>query len=241
MLRADLVPYPAFSALSAAANILGLSEYVGEYKPDGSDVSTYLFSTPKGNVLVAWADKGAELTIPTEKAKVKIANQFGAVSELASVDGKVNIKADNHVIYLLDVGDTIKAKAINPRPREMTLPKNNPSTVVLAGYCALPFNRGGAVYNLEPGDQPNTGKPFTYTVEVYQFDEKKGAEGTVEVIAPTGWQVEDAKRTVKLDPMGREVLKFKVTPLLTSGAITKVTARGKFGSPAAAPTVSFIQ
>lgn len=234
LLRPDLLPYPGFVALSAAANILGLSDYIGCYTPQGSKQSAQVFKTPGGTVLAAWSDEPAEITIPTEKPSVQIADLFGAKSTVAAKDGAVTVKLGPEAVYVLDAGDAVMSQVRKAFPqRERRLPVNTPSGIVLVGRCDLPIDRHGhACYKLDPV------RPFDYTVEVYCFDEQAGASGTVEVIAPTGWKVDQPKRTVKLDPTGREELRFSVTPTAGGG---RISAWGKFGSPPAAPTVSVIE
>lgn len=116
---------------------------------------------------------------------------------------------------------------------------NRPSKVVLVGRCDLPVDRKGKACNTLVSDNGHP-KPFDYNVEVYNFDENASASGMVEVVAPTGWQVDSAKREVKLDPMGREELRFHITPTAGIGEV-RLSAWGKFGSPAASPTVSRIR
>jgi len=236
LLRPDLVANPSFGALSAAANILGLAEYLGELKTDGTQVHAYLFSTPKGNVISVWADKETRIAVPTEKASVTIADMFGKTNQITAKDGAVTLRVVPQQRYLVDVGRAVEAEVLNERPRREKPALCRASSVVLAGYCALGVDRGAGVYRISANCEP-----FTYTVEVYQFDEQKGADGTVEVIAPTGWKVENARRGVRLSSMGREVLKFTVTPAPTGGNMVKLKAIGKFTSPPVAPTVSYIR
>lgn len=240
ILRPDLLPYPGFVALSAAANIVGQSDYVGYYKPQGKEVSAQVFKTPDGVVLAAWSDKPAEITIPTEKPTVQVADCFGAKRTVEANNGAVTVKLGPEAVYVLDAGQAVMSSVKNAfPPREQRLPLNRPSKVVLVGRCDLPIDRKGkACYNLV--SDASGAKPFEYTVEAYNFDEKAGASGTIEVVAPTGWQVQEPKRTVKLDPMGREELRFHVTPV-AGGGEARLSAWGKFGSPAASPTVSRIR
>jgi hypothetical protein len=236
ILRPDLLPYPGFVALSAAANILGQSDYIGQYKPQGSDVTAHVFKTPGGNVLAAWSDKPTEISLPTEKRAVEVADCFGAKSTVTAKNGRATVNVGPETVYVLDIGNAIVSKAVNENPpREKRLPANKPSKIVLVGRCDLPIDRKGkACYTLSGA------KTFDYVVEAYCFDENAGASGAVEVVAPTGWQIAESKRTVKLDPMGREELRFHVTPASGGGEV-RISAYGKFGSPAVSPTVSRIR
>lgn len=236
LLRPDLAANPAFGAISAAAHILGLSEYRGQIDPSNANISEYLFSTPEGNVISVWAEKETDLTVPTERARLKVADMFGKTTEVAAKDGAVTIKAGPQVQYLLDVGRSVESKAVANRPEREKLPVCKPSTVVLVGYPALGSYWESRVWQIGANCEP-----FVYTLEVYQFDETKPAEGEIEVVAPTGWKVEQPIRTVKLQPMGREVLKFNVTPVATGGETVKLKAIGRFTSPPVAPSVSYLR
>ncbi|MCS6861791.1 MAG: hypothetical protein NZT92_15915 [Abditibacteriales bacterium] len=233
-LHPDLTPYPSFVALSAAANFLGLSEYVGEYQTEG--ISAHLFATPRGNVLVAWADKEAVLTAPTEQRAVHVADIFGDMRDVPAENGTVRVKVGPEAVYLVNVGKAIESKVVRVRHVPGKLPRNEPSRVVIVGYTDLPIDKERDCYTM---DAPL--KPFTYMVDVYNFDAKANASGTVEVDAPVGWRVEQSKREVKLEPMGREVLSFRVTPSGGGLGEVKITARGQFGGQSAPSSVSFFQ
>ncbi len=238
LLRPDLAPYPGFAALSAAANILAEADYVGPWRAKDDPIVAYAFKTPDGNVTVAWSDGPAEFTVQSYKPYVEIADCFGARSKAPTKDGRATVKVGPEAVYVFGIGLPAAVKdSVRYPQREQRLPANNPSKVVLVGRCDLPVDRNGeAAYRLA---LDAARKPFEYTVEVYNFDESRAASGAVEVLAPTDWQVGNAKRNVGLQPMGREVLRFTITPAPGSGEV-RVSAWGKFGSPAASPTVSRI-
>ncbi len=163
-LRPDLAPYPSFVALSAAANFLGLSEYVGEYKAD--DIIAHLFSTPHGKVLVMWADKETELTLPTEQRTVQVANIFGDMRDVPVENGTVRVKVGQEAVYLVNVGKAIESKVAKVHHVPGKLPKNEPSRIVIVGHTDLPIYQERDCYTI---GAPL--KPFTYTVDVYSADD----------------------------------------------------------------------
>jgi hypothetical protein len=232
MLYPDTTPYPGFLSFSAIANILGVCDYLG-HCPGG-----FIFSTPKGTVLAAWADKEEEILVPTEKHKVRVANIFGAETEVAAVNGKVRIKVGPEPVYVLNIGKAVKSE-LKGTPRRKGRPPVNqkPSRIVIVGYCRVPIkgDPGNGIYTL---DRANSLKPFEFTVEAYNFDEKKKTEGTIDVAVPAGWQIKEKHRSVKLASMGREVLSFQITPAPGTG-ILKILVRGKFGEENIAPSVSY--
>lgn len=233
-LRPDLTPYPSFVALSAAANFLGLSEHVGEYKADG--LIAHLFSTPRGNMLVMWADKETELTVPTEQRAVQIADIFGDVRDAPAENGTVRVKVGQEAVYLVNVGKAIESNVAKVRHVPGKLPKNEPSRIVMVGHTDLPIYKERDCYTI---GAPL--KPFTYTVDVYNFDEKAITNGTVEVNAPQGWSMEQPKREVKLEPMGRESLSFRVTPVGGGLGAVRITASAQFSGKSVPSSVSFFQ
>jgi len=230
-LQPDLTPYPSFVALSAAANIIGQSTYKGEYKPDGSKATAQIFSTPKGNVLVAWSDNESELTVPTDKHSVRVANIFGEESSLRSENGAVKVKIGPDAVYLIDIGNAIVKDAIG-KPRQIgKQPRLNPSHVILEGYAGLSGLKDADAYQI------NDDKAFDYTVHIYNFN-TVAVEGSVEVAAPQGWKVYNAKRRVTIDPMGRQVITFRVLPGLPATGAYKLTVRGEFAGENVDPCVS---
>lgn len=234
-LRPDLTPYPSFLALSTAANIIGESAYKGEFKTGSDAVTAQVFSTRRGNVLVAWSDTDAEVTVPTDRNAVRVANIFGEESSIPSENGAVRIKIGPDAQYLLDIGKPIERKLTGrPRPRGR-MPRLQPSRIIVASHAPLPIFKDNDVYTL------SSRNAFDYTVQVYNFDEKRAASGTVELAVPDGWAVESPKRSVALEAMGREVLTFRVTPGELTTSRFKITARARFGRERVAPCVSSLR
>lgn len=231
-LRPDLTPYPSFVALSAAANIVGQSKYMGEYKSGNNDVTAQVFSTSRGNVMAAWSDKETEIIVPTDKQTLRVANIFGSESVLHCSNGYAKLKVGPDAVYLLDIGKSIESK-LTGKPRPLgKLPKLNPSRVVFVGHSNFPFMKEAGAYKL--ADQ----NAFDYIVDVYNLSDKAPAEGTVELTAPSGWVVEDAKRNIRLEAMGRDLLTFRVKPGTPSAASLRLVANGIFNKKKVAPCVS---
>ncbi len=230
-LHPDLTPYPSFVALSAATNIIGQSTYKGEYKAGGAAVAQ-LFATPKGNVLVAWSDTESEISVPTDRQTVRVANIFGDERSVAAKNGAVRVKVGPDAVYLLDIGKTIEKSATgSPRPLGK-LPRLKPSRVVVVGHAELPALKEADACKITEQTA------FDYPVEVYNFSDKDSVEGSIEVTAPDGWKVYNPKREVSLEPMGRQVIAFRVRPGAPSAGSFKLTVRGEFGGEQVAPCVS---
>lgn len=231
-LRPDLTPYASFPAISASANIIGESAYRGEYKPGNDMITAQVFSTPRGNVLVAWSDTEAEMVVPTDRRSVRVADIFGAQSSIDSANGAVKVKVGPDAVYLLDIGKPIERK-LTGRPRPPgELPALQPSPVVLVGYTSLPMLKDSDAYRLS--DQGE----FDYSVDVYNFDEKSPTEGVVEVVAPRGWTVQNARRRVALEAFGRQALTFRVKPGAPAAGRRKLMATAKLGSGKVSPSIS---
>lgn len=231
----DLTPYPSFVALSASANIIGQSTYKGEYKTGNESIVAQLFATPRGNVLVAWSDKQAQMRVPTDKKNVLMANIFGQESSIVSEKGELNIQVGPDAIYLIDIGRPIEKDLTGTvRPRGK-MPKLNPSRVILMGHADLPVAKHEDYYKLT---SRNT---FDYSVEVYNFSDKNQAKGSVELIAPDGWAIDNPKREVTLDPMGRQALTFTVKPGVLSESRFKLISRAEFANEKVANCVSSLR
>jgi hypothetical protein len=233
LLRPDGSPYPGFVAYSTAANILGESAFLGRWECPG--VTAMAFTTPKGNVLALWSNEKNQVTIPTEKKTVQVANIFGQTRDEPAADGKIKITVGPEAVYVLEVSDAVRSKLTGTVRPKGVLPHNLPSRIVVMGYPDLPVDGWTSLHGLTK----NT--PFNYTVEVYNFDSQKTAEGSVDISLPIGWKSDRLNQTVKLEPMGRQILVFKLTPALPTGVESltgKIMARGKFTGQTVPPSIS---
>lgn len=240
LLRADHSPYPVMMSYAAAANLLGQSTYLGRYAGDDAAVEARAFSTPAGVVLAAWSDEARSLSVPTDKTAVRRANLFGAMDELPAADGRVTVELGSDPIYLVDLGEKIKPELSGKVRPAGKLPKNDPSKVVLMGYCDLPLLPERSCYDAQAAADPQA---VAYTLEVYNFNEEKPAEGHVEVSVPADWRVTPERAEVRLDPMGREVLTFTIAPKQprTVADLTgKIVVRGEFDGRETSPAVSLL-
>ncbi len=238
MLNADLSPRPAFVALSAAANIIGVSDYLGQLEVGEPGVVSQVFSTPRGNVVVAWSDKEAEISVPTEQHSVKLADVFGKETAVTAENGAVRLKVGPDAIYLIHVGNRVRKQLTGVPVARGRMPKNAPSRIVIVGHTDTPIHKGMNAYMLGTGRDTDKTLKFNYDVEVYNFGSKSGASGNVEVVAPEGWRVEEPKRPVSLGPMDRKVLSFTVSPKLGFRGTVKVVARATFRGERVQPSIS---
>jgi hypothetical protein len=234
ILYPDMTPRPAFIALSAAANILGESEYLGEYKSNPK-VTSHIFSTPKGKVMVAWADKDSDLSIPTEKPFIRVANMFGDTTQLKADNGTVQVKIGQDPVYLLDIGDILSKRLKLAPATPHKLPVNKPSRIVIAGHCDLPVDKNGDYYQL---GATSSDLSFNYTVETYNFSENASASGVIKVNPPPKWKIDKTEQTVQLGPMDRKVLTFKITANPSGLGVQRLNVRAKFGKEKVWPSAS---
>jgi hypothetical protein len=235
-LRPDLTPYPSFIALSAAANLLGVSDYLGQYRPTTGDAVCHLFSTAQGNVLVAWAEQEGRLEVPTEKPVVSVANIFGDRHNVRTANGVVRVKVGPEAVYVLDIGSKIMSSLSGPVVPRGRMPTNHPSRLVLAGHCDLRASKRDDCYLLE-AQQATAAFPFT--VDVYNLSSHQAASGVVDVVVPDGWRVEQPQREVRLRAMGRQSLVFQITPSPPAQpGVRRIVVHGSFQDPNVAPSVS---
>ena len=231
-LRPDTTPYPSFCALSAAANILGESSYLGRLASN-APCDARAFSTPQGNVLVAWAEGETTLTIPTEKRAVQVANLFGAERQVRASGDEVVVTVGPEALYILDVGERLKQHLRGTPPPLAQRPALHPSRVVLVGHCDLPIHKWRNWYVVEGPD------PIEFTVDAYNFDEESPTRGVVEVRAPRGWHVVEGRRELRIDPMGRARFTCQLWPAGDALGPLKLFVRGQFPATSVAPSVSY--
>lgn len=234
VLKPDLSPYPGFVALSTAANMLGLAEYIGEYRLPSPKAKAYAFTTSKGNLLVAWSETPTTISLSTDKASVTIADIFGSKKQVLAVKGSISVPIGPDAVYIEDVSSKLKSKlsgSVIPRGK---LPKLSPSPIVVVGHADMATNKGIDSYILRDSDASQ----FVYSVEVYNFSSTPSASGTISVSAPSGWLIEHPKRRVQLEAMGRESLTFNIKPSKPTLGSFDITAKVQLGSKKVAPAVS---
>jgi hypothetical protein len=239
LVKADLTPYSHFLAYSAAANIIGVSDYLGQYDTGQVGSSAYAFSTPRGTVLVAWSDKEAQIAVATDRSTVRLADTFGSQRDIKVQNGQVSVTVGPEAVYLIDIGNKVKSKLSGTvRPNKKVTPKN-PSRIVTTAYTQLPVNGDRGCYCFEDADKI---VPFDYTVEVYNFEQKVKKSGSLVLSLPEGWRADKMQVPVMLEPMGRQVLTFKVTPIAPEtlqSLNTKVRVDGRFDGEKVSPCVSY--
>lgn len=231
-LKPDLTPYPSFVSLSATANLLGMSDYLGRY-PTLPSIQAHWFRTPHGSILVAWSDQPGRLSLPTSKKEIAIADMFGAVLLRAVTGGTLTLDVGPDAIYILDPGE--RAAALVPHPKALaprTVRAKLPSRVVLMGYAALSSDKQKDSYLLTKA------VPFPYTVQAYNFDPKKAQSGEVTLTLPSGWSTQTRRQAVRLPPMGRAVLTFPMTPHAANADAAFVIVSGRFAGEQVAPSLS---
>ncbi|HEX2948580.1 MAG TPA: hypothetical protein VHV83_03275, partial [Armatimonadota bacterium] len=230
-LRMDLTPNPGFVALSAAANIIGQSTYLGQYKVENDAVSVYAFSTPRGNVLVAWANTAATLNIPTEKGTMTLANIFGAEETISAQNGRIDVKVGPDAVYLIDAGNALSKNLITPKAVKPAKRQAAPSHIVLVGHDdrSLGTNRSQDAYVINNVGADGKLSVFTYQVDAYNFS-AQAVRGSIHVQVPHGWKTSETTVALTLQPMGREVHSFTVTPDVSAGIVMgKIAVTGTFG------------
>lgn len=230
-LRPDMSPYPSLIALSACASLLGKSQYLGEYPTGVQGAVAHLFSTARGNVLVAWSERPVTIRVPTEKRTVRLVNIFGAESALQAEGGGVQVRLVPEVVYLVNVGETITGRIQPASSRIGRLPQNKPSRVVVVGYTNLPVDKGRDCYLFRPGEG------FDYTVEVYHFGEGI-VRGTVS-LSLSGGSAQPQQQAVQVRAMGRQVLSFRVTPDASAEEM-RIEVHSDFGAEKVSPCVSYL-
>jgi hypothetical protein len=229
-LKPDLTPYPSYVALAGAASILGQACFAGHY-PLGDGIESLLFSTPSGNVLCLWSDKVRAVSLPFRQAAAK--DLFGAATSLSTVNGRLSVDVGPNIIYL--TGFKIPRLPAGARSDSAIAKPACACRTVLAGLADLPSLRAKSAYLVSPG------KPFAYSVQVYNFDQGKRSFGHISVRAPKNWLVSPASATFGVGPMGRQRYVFEITPpVQMSLGFNRIMAVATANEQPASPSASFV-
>ncbi|HPD16260.1 MAG TPA: NEW3 domain-containing protein [Planctomycetota bacterium] len=228
-LRKDLSPRPGFIAIAAAVDILGEARFLGLRQEAG--LTTLAFHNGRERVLVAWSNASREVELPVAAQKVVVANCVGKRNEREAAGGTLKLPLSPSPQYIIGVGDeALKGLGGTARPQGK-LPANQPSPIVLRAQAQVPtLDKDSDSYVI--GDEP-----FAYAVEACNFGEKAAA-GRIALELPAGWQAEPAEAPVSLEPMGRLVSDFRITPGTVALGPQRIRVKPAFGDPRVAPAVS---
>jgi len=228
-LRKDLSPRPGFVAIAAAADILGEARFLGLRQEAG--LTTFAFHNGKERVLLAWSDTARETELHVAADKVVVANVVGRRHERATVGGKLKLALGPSPQYILGVGDeTLKGLDSTVRP-EGKLPANQPSPIVLRAQAHVPtLDKDSDSYVI--GDEA-----FAYAVEAVNFGDKPAA-GRIALELPANWKAEPSEAAVSLEPVGRVVSEFRITPGAVALGPQRIRLKPAFDDSRVAPAVS---
>ncbi len=231
-LRKDLTPRPGFIAIAAAVDILGEARFLGFLATQEKEGFTAIaFDSGKGRVAVVWSNAPREAELDVAAEKVVVANVVGRRRECAAAGGKLKLALGPSPQYVIGVGEgTLKGLRGTPRP-EGKLPGNRPSPIVLRGQAQVAqLDKDSDSYII--GEEP-----FTYAVEACNFGAKPAA-GRIVLELPAGWKAEPSEAAVSLEPMGRAVSEFRITPAMAALGPQRIRVRPAFEGEQPAPAVS---
>lgn len=231
-LRRDLSPRPGFIAIAAAVDILGEARFLGFLATQEKEGFTAIaFHSGRDRVAVVWANAPREVELPVAAERVVVANCVGRRRECAAPGGRLKLAIGPSPQYVIGIGDqAVRGLRSTPRP-EGKLPRNQPAPIVLRGQAQVPtLDKDSDSYVI--GDEP-----FAYAVEAVNFGDKPVA-GRVVLELPSGWRAEPGEAKVSLEPMGRFVGEFRVTPGAVALGPQRILVRPAFEGATPAPAVS---
>ncbi|MBU0611669.1 MAG: hypothetical protein KKI08_27575, partial [Armatimonadetes bacterium] len=231
----DLSPRAACVAIAAAVDLLGEARYLGQLKlADAPDVTVLAFQNGQQRVLVVWADKVQDIKLDVAAPKVTVADLYGKRGDVATQAGQLPLTANPEAQYVLGVGEGIVAKLSGPVRAPGKLPENQPCPVIVRGQLQTDaLDKDGDSYLV-------SAEACQYAVEAYNFTEK-AVSGTLAVQGPEGWTVTPGEAPVTLEPMGRAVATFTVTPGQAAPGLLKLTVQPRFEGLKVAPSVSHVR
>jgi hypothetical protein len=232
----DASPRPALLAIATAVRLLGEGKYLGKLKAEPEAVQAYAFDSGAGPVAVVWAAEPTDAKLPTAARSVQVTDVVGRERQVQTDGGTLALPVGPSAQYVVGLGNVAAnvTGVVRPAPK---LPKLDPSKVVLVGYLDSGTLDKDSNCHVLPGNQP-----ASFVVDAYNFDETQGTKGRVTLRLPPGWKAEQTEAEVSLDPMGRQTLRFAVTPGLgksVEAGSAKVRVEGTFPGPAVAPSVSY--
>jgi len=228
-LRKDLSPRPGFIAIAAAVDILGEAQFLGVRQEGGFTAMAFHNGTER--VLVVWSNAAREVELAVAAEKVVVANCVGRRRDCDAAGGKLKLAIGPSPQYVIGVGDeVIKGFGGTPRP-EGKLPTTQPSPIVVRGQAQVAtLDKNSDAYVI--GDEP-----FAYAVETCNFGERAAA-GRIALELPSGWKAEPTQATVSLEPMGRAVTEFRITPGAAALGPQRIRVKPVFNKCSPAPAVS---
>lgn len=235
-LHRDLSPRPSLVAIATAVRLLGEGRYLGRLACEPEACQCYVFDSGSGLVAVAWADSAATTAIPVAADAVTVVDLIGRAREVAAEGERVSLTVGPSAQYIIGLGDGVRERlegTVRPPGR---FPELAPSKIIIVGHPAeAPIDKDRNYYSVRAN------APMRFQVEVYNFDEHESTEGDVSLVLPEGWAADRNSATVRLEPMGREVLWFEITPrgrnLIER---QRILVSGDFAGPRVAPSVSHV-
>jgi|GEM_PF-3765521 len=216
LLRPDLTPYPSFIALATSARILGDANSRGRLKMPSGAIA-YTFDTPKGRVITAWADKPMTVSLPSTGQSVEIVDMLGASSQLNTAKGKIAAALSQDPIYIIEASPT------SPPAVTAKTTYSSPCKIVIAPRCTLSALKPRNWYLI-------SNQPVKFAVEVFNLNPGKACQGNISVQLPKGWQCNPGRQEIKLEPMGRKVIAYDISPSGSGLGPFKVKFSGDFGA-----------
>ncbi|MGQ9731719.1 MAG: hypothetical protein ACUVX8_10660 [Candidatus Zipacnadales bacterium] len=235
-LRRDTTPRPAFIAIATAARLLGKGHYLGQLSVEPASVQAYVFDTGQEIVAVVWSPATTQTQLRTRMRSVRVADLVGRERQVQTEGGTLRLEVGPSAQYVLGLGDASAQLTGDVRPPGK-LPSLNPSKVVIMSYLDSERQDKDTNCHLVRGD-----RPITLIADVYNFNEEKETQGTLSVELPAGWQAVQTEATVHLEALGRQTIRFELTPGFgppAANGLAKVWVRGDFPGPQVAPSVSY--
>ena len=223
VLRPDLTPRPAYTALAAVGRLLADARPFGRLRDAGENVRGYVFrARPDGearDVLVVWAEAGEPAFRPAAqplaafdhlgrvcavpRLQVDADDADGRIVAGGARPGPVRLTGAP-LVFVFEAG-AAEAMALAPPPEKPERLPGEASPVVLQATWPkekVDLKRSG--YRIDASGAQ------TMPLYVYNFSET-GVQGRLEARGPDGWRVE-VPETVAVEAGGRAALALTVDP-----------------------------
>jgi hypothetical protein len=179
IIRRDLTPRPAYVSLAAVGRLLADARPCGKLAE--KDVWGYLFrAKPDGElrlVLVLWSKDQRNLPLPVKP--VALYDHFGRSIELPAESLPLTAAP---IFAVFDEDSLAQFDLVNP-PQANPVPVSSPCPVVLQTlWPSDKIDLRQSAYRVKLD-----GQDLSFPIFIYNFGQT-GAEGTIRVTVPTGWE-----------------------------------------------------
>lgn len=245
ILRADLTPLPAYSALVALTSALGKGRYLG--RANVGDAVAYIFNSGSEEVAVVWSDREGAVEIPASQSDdLRVIDAMGRMSFPTREGDSYSIQVGRLPVFIAGID-----RAAWPLEEPAGIAADHTVGPATQSAPTEDLNLNVVLFNrfkpeMLPSDRKSPprgylfipGEPIELTVQVYNFGEE-AIEGTLSPALPEGFKIDPAGVRLSVGAMDKAEAQFTLIPSARlDGDDYLVRVEGTFGGKKVTPAVS---